>query len=319
MRLLITGVSGFAGGHLAQYLCTAQPDADLHGTIYNDHPQPDDQITYHRLDLRDSTAVLDLIASLQPDIIYHLAAQASAGRSIRQPWHTLENNIRAQFNILESCMKAVVRPRLVIITSGEIYGLSALHTIPMDETTQLCPTNPYSVSKITQDMMALQYHLSHKLDIIRARPFNHFGPGQRENFVAADFAMQIARIEAEQREPVMLVGNLSAKRDFTDVRDVVRAYHLIAEQGASGEVYNIASNHAYSIQELLDGLLSLTDKRIDVRVDPDKLRPVDVPVVQGDYSRLHTATGWQPQIPFEQTLRDVLDDCRRRVQQTNRS
>jgi GDP-4-dehydro-6-deoxy-D-mannose reductase len=168
-------------------------------------------------------------------------------------------------------------------------------------------------------MMGLQYFLSYQLPIVRVRPFNHTGPGQRETFVAPDFALQIAKIEAGLQEPIMLVGNLEAKRDFTDVRDVVRAYHLLMKQGKPGETYNVSSNKAYSIQYLLDTLLSFTDAKIQVQIDPTKMRPVDVPLVQGDYRRLHDLTGWQPAIPFEETLRDLLNDYHQRVQQMTRS
>lgn len=196
----------------------------------------------------------------------------------------------------------------------------ALVTIPkkpLDENTPFAPANPYSVSKVTQDMLGLQYFLAHKMPVIRARPFNHTGPNQRGGFVAADFASQIAAIEAGQHEPVMYVGNLSAARDFTDVRDVVRAYYLILTQGEPGTAYNVCSGHAYTIQYLLDTLLSYSTATIDVRPDPARMRPSDIPYRVGDSSALRRL-GWEPTISFEQTLADILNDWRGRYKLPSR-
>jgi len=175
------------------------------------------------------------------------------------------------------------------------------------------PSSPYSVSKVTQDMLGFQYFESHQFPVIRTRAFNHFGPGQSENFVAPAFGMQIARIEQGRQEPVLRVGNLSDRRDFTDVRDIVRAYVLLLEKGQAGQAYNVASGQAHSIQYLLDTLLSYTNVKIDVQVDQARLRPGRIPVLQGDIMRLQQATEWQPQIPFEKSLHDVLDYCREKV------
>jgi GDP-4-dehydro-6-deoxy-D-mannose reductase len=199
-----------------------------------------------------------------------------------------------------------------VVSSAEIYGPGDGSAITEDA--PLCPSSPYGVSKVAQDLLGLQYHLSHDLPLMRARPFNHFGPGQREGFVAPDFAMQVARIEAGLQAPVLEVGNLAARRDFTDVRDIVRAYHLLLEQGEPGAAYNIASGTAHSVQEILDTLISFSRASITVRADPARFLPVDVPVRLGSAERLRAATGWQPQIPFEQTLRDLLDECRQRVE-----
>ncbi len=317
MRYLITGSGGFAGRHLLRHLHHSQPEADLHGTTYGDKQNLPDVATYHSVNLLDSDTVETLLNSLQPDVIVHLAAQSSPSKSYDTAWQTLETNVRMQLHLIQACLSCEMQPRIVAITSGEVYRTEA-SLMPLTEDVGLMPTNPYSLSKITQDMLCWQYYLTHNLPIIRVRPFNHTGPGQGESFVAPDFAMQIARIEAGLQEPVMFVGNLKPARDFTDVRDVVRAYALLAEHGQPGTAYNIASNTAYSAQWLLDTLLSYTDAHIEVRVDESKLRPVDVPLKQGDYSRLHEATGWQPDIPFEDTLLDLLNDCRQRVQQTAR-
>jgi GDP-4-dehydro-6-deoxy-D-mannose reductase len=318
LRVLITGASGFVGYHIAAHLHPTQPDTVLHGTVLDTtqtlHPA---YTQSYEIDLRDANAVQEMLREAQPDAIYHLAAQAFVPRSFEDPWETLENNIRSQLNIIEGCLALDMRPRMLIISSAEVYGAVNSDQMPMDENTPLRPTNPYSVSKVTQDMMGLQYYLSHQLPIMRARAFNHIGPGQSVRFVAPAFANQIALIEANQQKPFIYVGNLEAKRDFTDVRDIVRAYALIIEKGQAGQAYNVASNKAYSIQYLLDTLLSYSEIDIDIRVDEKRLRPVDVPEIRGDTRKLHQDTGWQPTLTFEETLRDVLDDCRQRIQTTN--
>ncbi len=313
MRVLITGAGGFVGHHLSAQIGGSQPDARMTGTTFfpseTVHRAVHDQ---HRIDLKEYNSVRRLLADCQPDAIYHLAAQAFVPRSFEDPWETLENNIRAQLNIIRACLDLQIRPRILIVSSAEIYGAVAPGRQPMSEETAIRPTNPYSVSKVAQDMLGLQYFLSHNLPIMRARPFNHIGPGQNDRFVAPAFAKQIAAIEEGRSDAVIYVGNLEAKRDFTDVRDIVRAYHMIVQKGAPGEAYNIASGAAHSIRHLLDTLLHLSDIEIEVRVDPARLRPVDVPEIRGDSSKLRRDTGWQPVYAFEATIRDVLDDSRAR-------
>jgi len=317
LRVLITGASGFVGQHLATHLHTTDNNITLYGTTLEHEQTPkNDIITYHPIDLRDSTAVHTLLVNCKPDYIYHLAAQAFVPRSFEDPWETLDNNIRSQLNIIQACLALDIQPRMLVISSAEVYGSVKSENMPMDENTPMRPTNPYSVSKVTQDLLGLQYYLSHKLPIMRARAFNHIGPGQNPRFVAPAFATQIAKIETSAQEPFIYVGNLEAKRDFTDVRDIVRAYHMILTTGNPGEAYNVASGKAYSIQYLLDTLLSYTDIDIDVRIDPDRLRPVDVPEIRGDITKLTTDTGWQPTLTFEETLKDVLNDCRQRIKNT---
>lgn len=313
MRVLITGASGFVGGHLTRQIIEANPDAELHGTTITPIPNQA-HITFHHLDLKDDKAVLALVEKIQPEQVYHLAAQASPRRSFAEPWETLENNILAQLNLTLACLKLTQQPRFLVISSAEIYGPTRPDQQPIIEDTPLKPTNPYGVSKVTQDMLGLQYFLSHHLPILRVRPFNHVGPGQSEGFVAVDFAIQIARIESGEQAPLMEVGNLAAQRDFSDVRDVVRAYRLVMEHGTAGEVYNVASGKPYSIQQVLDILRGYSAVQIEVRTDPKRMMPIDVPIILGDATRLRAATGWQPSIPFEQTLLDVLNDCRNRVQ-----
>ena len=317
MRVLITGAGGFVGNHLTSYLKSAHPDAILYGTVLNAQEKASEYITsLFVADLKDDTRVFDILNECQPDAIYHLAAQAFVPRSFEDPWETLENNIRSQLNIIQACLALDIRPRMLIISSAEIYGAINTTQMPMTEDTPMRPTNPYSVSKVTQDMLGLQYFLSHQMPIMRARALNHIVPVHNPRFVAPAFATQIAKIEAKQQEAVIYVGNLEAQRDFTDVRDIVRAYDLIVEKGKPGQAYNVASGKAYSVQYLLDTLLSYSSIDIEVRVDPERLRPVDVPIIRGDNSKLHHDTGWRTTIKFEDTLKDVLDDCRQRIRNT---
>jgi GDP-4-dehydro-6-deoxy-D-mannose reductase len=308
---LITGADGFAGQHLLrELLSTAPADLELHGTTFR--PLADTTIAYHVVDLRDAQAVSHLIGTLQPEQIYHLAGTASVGQSYDAAWSTLENNIRATLNLILACVEHQIAPRMLVVSSGDIYG-DKLIDAPATEDSPLRPGNPYAVSKIGQDMLALQYHLSHNLPLLRARPFNHLGAGQNRGFVAPDFAYQIARIEAGQQEPRLHIGSLSPERDFTDVRDVMRAYRLIMEHGEPGEAYNIASGIPRPIRVVLDILLSYSTIHPVVDTDTARLRPGNVSKIWGDASRLRAATGWQPTIPLEQTLREVLEDYRQRV------
>lgn len=313
MRILITGAGGFVGKHLSAHIGRVQPEARLTGTTLfpseTAHQAVRDQ---RRIDLKDYALVRALLADCRPQAIYHLAAQAFVPRSFEDPWETLENNIRAQLNLIKACLDLEIRPRMLIVSSAEIYGAVTPDQLPLREDAAIQPANPYSVSKVAQDMLALQYYLSHGLPIMRARPFNHIGPGQNERFVAPAFARQIAAIEEGKDDAVLFVGNLAAKRDFTDVRDIVRAYQMIVDAGQPGEAYNIASGKAHSIRQLLDILLRFSEIEIEVRVDPARLRPVDLPEIRGDFSKLQRDTGWWPALSFEDTLRDVLEECRQK-------
>lgn len=313
MRVLITGAGGFVGGHLIDLLL-ALPEATIHAAVLNPpgaNPRLDLRpVTQHQVDLRDAGAVRALIDAARPDHIYHLAALADVSASFRDPWQTIENNVRAQVNLQQAVRASGLTSRLLVVSSAEIYGAAQGTSDPIDEHFPFAPANPYSVSKVAQDMLGLQGYLAYRMAIIRARPFNHIGPSQKGGFVAADFASQIAAVEAGERPPVMDVGNLAAERDFTDVRDVVRAYHLLLERGVPGEAYNVCSGVGHSIQSLLDTLLSYSTAAIEVRQDPARMRPSDVPRRVGNAGKLRAATGWQPAIPFERTLLDILNDWR---------
>jgi len=314
LRALITGVGGFAGSHLSDYLLN-QTDWQVAGCVLPgwDCSHLDRRVTCIELDLRDREAVRAMLEQIAPDVIFHLAAQAFVPVSWQDPWETLENNIRAEANILDGLVKLGAKPRVMVVGSNEEYGLVRPEELPLREDNPLRPNSPYAVSKVAQDFLGLSYFLSHSLPVVRVRPFNHIGPRQSEGFVAPAFAKQIALIEAGRQEPVVRVGNLSVQRDFTDARDVVRAYHLVVTQGQPGEVYNIGSGQPRAVKTLLETLLSFSAKQIRVEFDPERMRPSDTPVAYCDTGKLRAATGWEPSISFEQTLRDVLDDWRVRI------
>jgi GDP-4-dehydro-6-deoxy-D-mannose reductase len=315
VQALITGIGGFAGSHLADYLL-AETDWQVVGCVLNECDIPDylrGRVSCQVVDLRDAEAVQRMLDELAPDFIFHLAALAKVADSWRTPWPVLENNILGQLNLLQALVNLDAKPRMMVVGSNEEYGLVRPEELPLTEESPLRPNSPYGVSKVAQDMLGLQYFLSHQLPVIRVRPFNHIGPRQAPGFVAPDFARQIAAAEAGQRPPRMQVGNLDARRDFTDVRDMVRAYYLAVTQGIPGDVYNIGAGRSHSVQELLDTLLSYGQVGITVEQDPARLRPSDVPEVRCDATKFRALTGWQPSIPFETTLRDVLDDWRQHV------
>lgn len=315
MRTLLTGIAGFAGSYLAEHL-VQHTDTEVHGVIHR-HDRRIQQLRkhlhLHRGDLRNALWVSELIQEVQPDLVMHLAAWSDVGGSWRQPWTTYELNIQCQLNLLEALCRWSPTCRTLIVTSNEVYGLVEPSDLPIDETRPFRPNTPYGVSKVAQDMMALQYWNSHRLPTLRVRSFNHVGPGQADDFAASAFARQIAEIEAGLREPVVAVGNLEAERDFTDVRDVVRAYWLIANRGEPGQVYNLGSGCSVRVGWLLETLLTLTSAPVRVEVDPSRLRPSDVPVSVCDNRRLVAATGWQPHVSLRQSLQDLLDDWREQV------
>lgn len=316
MRVLITGMSGFAGSHLTQLLLkeTHWRLIGISRTTSGDRIHP--RVFWWQIDLQDANAIKRFLKFERPDLIVHLAAQANVPQSWMNPWQTYEANVRSTLNLFEGLIANGLHPRILVVSSNEVYGPPASkEELPFRETRPMQPANPYAVSKCTEELMALQYHRSHGFDVVVARPFNHIGPGQSERFVASDFAKQIAEIEAGRREPVMHLGNMSAERDFTDVRDVARAYLSLIRYADGGQVFNICSGKPRSIQALLDTMLSMSSAHIEQRSDPSKYRVADTPVSFGDASRIREVAGWQPQIPFEQTIADILDEWRKRVRQ----
>lgn len=318
MKALITGITGFAGSHLADFLLSDHPDVRVAGTYRWRSPMENvqgvvDRIELYETDLRDYTSIHKTLDAFRPDLIFHLAAQSYVPSSWTGPAETLTTNILGQTYLLEAVRTLGLEPRIQIAGSSEEYGLVHADEIPIRETNPLRPLSPYAVSKVGQDYLGYQYFQSYGLHVVRTRAFNHTGPRRGEVFVASNFAKQLALIERGRAEPVLSVGNLEARRDFTDVRDVVRAYYLAATQAEPGEVYNIARGEAVTIRELLDRLVRLSGLDVEVRVDRRRLRPSDVEVLVGDSTKFREATGWEATIPLETTLRDLLSYWRERI------
>jgi len=317
LKALITGISGFVGSHLAEYLL-ASTDWQVAGTVFGPYGNIADlcgRLELYPAELSRLDVMTFILEQSQPDVIFHLAAQPLVSASRRDPWTTLETNIRMQLNVLEGVARIKPGCRILVVGSSEEYGLVSPEDLPVDEDTPLRPLNPYALSKVAQDLMGLQYHLTHQLHVIRVRPFNHIGPRQRVGFVAPDLASQIAATELDLRPPVIQVGNLAARRDFSDVRDVVRAYVALITSGQPGQVYNVGAGESHSIQELLDTLLTMSRVPIEVRQDPERMRPSDVPEVICNTTRIRECTGWQTTIPFEQSLQDILEYWRQETKE----
>lgn len=259
------------------------------------------------LDVLSPVQITAVLKETQPDYIFHLAAQSSVAVSWKNPGLTIDVNIKGCVNVLDAVRGMQKKPRILLIGSGEEYGHIREGECPIREENALRPGNIYAATKSCQNMIGAIYADAYDLDVIMVRAFNHIGPNQAPMFVVADFCRQVVEIEKGQREPVLYVGNLSAKRDFTDVRDVVRAYGLLVQQGKRGETYNVGTGHALPIEEILNRILALTDCKITVEVDTDRLRPVDVPIIEPDITKITACTGWTPRISLDQTLRETLD------------
>ena len=318
MKILITGVTGFVGSHLAEYCLSLDQQVEVIGTCRwrsrrENIEHLEDAINLYECDLRDASSVKTLLADIQPERIFHLAAQSYVPSSWNSPGETITTNVIGQLNIFEAMRETNSTASIQIAGSSEEYGLVHPEEVPITEENPLRPLSPYAVSKVAQDMLAYQYFQSYGLKVVRTRAFNHTGPRRGDVFVTSNFAKQIAEIEAGQRPPIIHVGDLNPKRDFTDVRDIVRAYWLSLEHCSLGEVYNVASGKAYRIKEVLKILLDNSGQDIEVVEDPERLRPSDVPLLLGDNSRFCKATGWIPEIPFEQTAKDLLDYWRERT------
>ncbi|HNU83871.1 MAG TPA: GDP-mannose 4,6-dehydratase [Thermoanaerobaculia bacterium] len=318
MRVLITGITGFAGSHLADYLIAEHPDVEIFGTYRwrsrrENIEHLDGKVTLLETDLRDYPSVAAALRRAEPDAIFHLAAQSFVPTSWNAPSETIVTNVVGQTNIFEAVRALGLDPRIQIACSSEEYGLVLPDEVPIRETNPLRPLSPYAVSKVSQDYLGYQYFQSYGIKALRTRGFNHTGPRRGEVFVTSNFAKQIALIEAGRQAPVISVGNLDAVRDFTDVRDMVRAYWLAVQSARPGEVYNIATGNGITIRAMLDKLIALARVEVRVETDPARLRPSDVEVLIGDSSKFRGDTGWEPRIPFDQTLADLLDYWRARV------
>jgi len=319
MRVLVTGITGFVGSHLADYILENHPDVDLFG-IYRwrsrteniEHSQ--NKFRNMECDLRDAASVRAVLEEIRPDRIFHLAAQSFVPSSWQAPSESLETNIIGQVNIFEAVRTLGLDPWIQLACSSEEYGMVYDNEVPIKETNPLRPLSPYAVSKVGQDYLGYQYFMSYGMKIIRTRGFNHTGPRRGDVFVCSDFAKQIVEIERGHKKPFLSVGNLDAKRDFTDVRDMVRAYWVALDGGCKpGDVYNICSGQCWTIKDVLNKLLLQSEVKINIKQDEKRLRPSDVPILLGDYSKFNAATNWNPEIPFEKTLSDILSYWRQRI------
>jgi GDP-4-dehydro-6-deoxy-D-mannose reductase len=300
MRAVVTGGLGFVGRHLVEHLRHRGDEV-----VTLDHRGPG------AVDITDGPAVGLALGRAAPDAVYHLAGWADVGASWADPVAAFRANAEGSLHVLRACVDLEV-PRVLAISSADVYGVVTEAELPLTEASPLRPTSPYAASKVAADALAQQAFLGHGLGVVRVRPFNHVGPGQSEQFVAPALAGRIARAERDHVDHIP-VGNLTARRDLTDVRDVVRAYRLLVERGEPGEVYNLCTGHDVAIQALAEELVRRAARPIELVPEPSLVRPVDLPVLRGDAAKLRRATGWVPAIPIEQTLGDLLDDMRRRI------
>jgi len=311
LNVFITGATGFVGSYLREFL-TSQGHR-IWGSAYPDVPEfsSDDQIFY--LDIRSEKDVFEHIKELRPDWVFHLAAVSNVRHSWNRRKETFETNIVGTLNVYEGIRKFSPHARIVFVSSSDIYGTKFCSENPLDEKEEVMAVNPYAYTKWSGEVLSDFYARVENLNIVIARSFPHTGPGQSADFVCSDWACQIARIEKGLSEPVINVGNLSVERDFTDVRDVVGAYVGLIEKGKTGEVYNVCSGRSYSLENIIKSLLSFARKEISIRVDSQKLRKVDIQWLVGDNRKIIEAISWEPQIPIEQSLEELLEYWRQRV------
>jgi len=301
MNAFITGINGFVGKHLSNFLLSkgfSVSGMDITEAF-------DDKIKYYKCDILNPDAINKVITDSKPDFIFHLAGFTSVKKSFEQPELCTKLNVEGTRNLLDAVINAGINPKILVISSAEIYGIPK--SVPISEDSAINTISPYGESKKEQEKACLEYYEKHGLNIIISRSFSHIGPGQEPTFVVSDFAKQIADIERKNREPVIKVGNLEVKRDLTDVRDIVKAYLIAVEKCKPGEVYNICSANSYSIREILDKLLSFAKIKIEIKQEHLRMRPNDIPVLEGDNNKFMSLTGWSPKIPIEKTLQDILN------------
>ena len=308
-RVLITGLGGFVGQHLG-LLLAADGSRETFGSVMaaedkREQPLPADHVIV--CDLLEAGAVNGLIDAVRPDRIYHIAGIAEVGDTWGDPRPAYEVNILGQLNLLEAIVVGCPDSRVLVVGSAAEYGVVREVDCPITEDHPLEPADPYAVSKAAQDLMARQYFLGRGTDIVRTRSFNHIGPGQSAGFLLGRVARKVAEVNGGRGEPLMELGDLSARRDFTDVRDVVRAYQLLMDRGESGEAYNVCSGRAVPVIEIVETALALGEVEIELRIDSDRERPTDVPLVLGDNTKLRAATGWEPRISLEESIKDAVE------------
>jgi GDP-mannose 4,6-dehydratase len=320
MRVLITGITGFVGSHLVEYILANHSQTEIHGIKRWRSPKDNirhvlDKMKLYDCDLRDLGSLIRVFGDVKPDVIFHLAAQSFVPTSYNAPADTLDTNVIGTCNLLEAVRILKLDPVIHICSSSEVYGQVKPDDLPIREACPLRPVSPYAVSKVGEDMLAFMYWQAYKLRTIRTRMFTHSGARRGEVFVDSWFALQVARIEAGLQEPVVRVGNLQSVRTFADVRDTVRAYWLLVEKCPPGEVYNIGGDITMTIREMLDQLLAMTNfkGKIEVRQDPALIRPADVTLQIPSSEKFKAATGWKPEIPYRQTLLDMLNYWRSEI------
>lgn len=308
---LVIGAAGFVGNYLVNEMSANAIEAYATKLTYEKFENVNAKV--YDLDIMDKDAIIGLLFEIRPDYIFHLAAQSSVGLSWKNPGLTVDVNIKGSINVMDAIRELFYKPRVLLIGSGEEYGHIRPGETPITEENLLRPGNIYAATKACQNMIGNIYSKAYDMELMMVRAFNHIGPEQAPMFVVSDFCKQVAEIEKGVREPIMMVGNLDAKRDFTDVRDVVKAYVKLIATGKAGETYNVGSGNAKAIREILDLIVSMSEEEIKVEIDPNKIRPVDVPIIEADITKLNELTGWKPQIPLEQTIQETLDYWRARV------
>jgi GDP-4-dehydro-6-deoxy-D-mannose reductase len=314
--VLVTGAGGFVATHLVAFLRAEHPGVEAVGLVRPHGSAPRGGAGFATLleaDLNDPSAIGDVLDRGAVDRIVHLAGQSSVHLSWLDPGGTLRTNVLGLVNLLDAVRRRGGKPDVLVVGSAEEYGPVDEAELPLREDRPLLPASPYAVSKVAQSCLAAEVGKASGLRVLRTRTFHHTGPGRGETFAESSFARQIAEAEAGLRPPVLHVGNLDAVRDYTDVRDVVRAYWALLDRGEAGAVYNVCSGRGRSIRELLEVLVAASGQRLEVKVETERLRPADVPVQIGDPARLEQATGWKPRVPLDQTLRDLLNDWRHRL------
>lgn len=313
MRALISGGTGFVGGHLAAALLADEHEVFLFGRETSEIAAPDPRLRFFEGDIRDAGTVHRLVSDVRPDQIYHLAAISSVPLAARNPWLTFEINVGGTLNLLEAAVQAAPAARILNVSTGQVYGAPSRSGVLWSEDAPVRPTTPYATSKAMAELLIGQYGATSGIHVVTARSFNHIGAGQLPEFVLASFAQQFASIEAGLAPPVLRVGNVDVERDFTDVRDVVRAYRLLLDHGKRGGVYNVCSGRTRPLSEAIDILRRLTSKSVEIEAEASRSRGNDLRVVGGNPAKLQAETGWSPMIPFETSLRDVLDYWRSRT------
>lgn len=311
-KAMVIGAAGFVGNYLMQYLYK-ECNMEVYVTKLSHEEIGSNYVKVYDLDILNKEAIVSLLFEIRPDYIFHLAAQSSVGLAWKNPCLTIDVNIKGSVNVMDAVRELYYKPRVLLIGSGEEYGHINAGETPIKEENMIRPGNIYAATKVCQNMIGSIYAQAYDMELMMVRAFNHIGPTQAPMFVVADFCKQVAEIEKGIREPIMYVGNLEAQRDFTDVRDVVRAYAMLIEMGEPGETYNVGSGCAISIRRILELIISLSSKDIKVEIDPNKLRPIDVPIIEANTAKMRNLTGWEPKITLEQTIEETLDYWRKRV------